>query len=1241
MKSSASAGKGYLKVLRGKSTGGSLASSQEETGTVVSGSGRGKSKIRMSDETFFAPDHEHDHGKDNNRPTLWELYMRPKTTEGTVPLPPTYQHQFVTGTTKAAALAEAAAAAGWTTTARNMNTNAATTTTTLGSGSGTPSRNEILRRQGSGSGGGGIMRSKSFGSLRSQRSQASSSSTHTVGMDNNPNPNANFIPNISLSSKNSTPNISHTLTHSNTNSNTQTQNNTSPVPHVNVMHKADRRRPNRLGKHKQSGSVTSLDSIPEASPALGATLLVPVGQGQGPINYGHNHNHNPNLNQNAGEHQHKHSESIASASTSRSHKSSASSASTTSSTSANLKLKSATSPFVHNGIGVNAMGVPAPPPMAQTTTTVGPTPDASPSMKQIKTTSTSPPRLSLHQHTGSDSLSLSTWWSEEVLGGLETGGWSGVGGRSEVQKESQREKRVQEQGRDGQAGVQFPVIGIRMQQGQGLGQGLAASESIQSKSNSDWLVSTCTTNTTTALHSLITKPVVSTTAKTNTANVNNTSTNTNASNSNCNSFAGGMSPSRMIRKNGQPLPLSKPPPRHPAPDPPSVAGPIRGLGQNQKPMHPQSTTVARINAAIAATSANAKTGVGARPNVALPSTYLPFSPGGATPLRPLPSVVASASASAPVVPSNLVNTTPAGTGTTTETNTPPNALPFQSEGLLSPPPTGGWKSPSAHTGGNGSVLSPSSSTGPDSAQLWNEIEQMMDPCMMSTIPGLHLSTALPPGARDVLKSARLAGGFGATGTVGQGQGSDSRMDEGSLPSDSLKTVGDLVGESPTGSYAEGHVQNREEKSGDGEKGDKEERDGESDESELLDDDPYEGVVQSVIARPVVEPLGLSLRTGRPAQVPLVKVSKSTSVSRDGKEEGEDENQGLLSVEKEGTNRDSIRSSTSTITITGYASPPRIVKAVSVIKRTGAYVIDNDKMEGSVSLLKQSISSPGGSSDGSAGSGSSGSPMQENLTPTTDAGVASPLFYYLDGTQTPSPRYGFDLPGLSNDKYDETDAMSESAIMRAHATIHGGLNHTRPTIVINDATSPIATSRSTETIPLSGATPLSPFQRYRGWLSAVVAPLEAFIDDSVDPREHYLDLREIAEGESGSVFSARLNSDNAEKLRLEPLVKAQDGNAIAIGQTKYVAIKSIAIVPSGSPKLVDLQRELTLMQGLWHEHVLCMDAVYVDLVEDSLWVRMELMERSLADMIGLVAEGLMLQDRMMARFAGDVCCVPFL
>lgn len=163
--------------------------------------------------------------------------------------------------------------------------------------------------------------------------------------------------------------------------------------------------------------------------------------------------------------------------------------------------------------------------------------------------------------------------------------------------------------------------------------------------------------------------------------------------------------------------------------------------------------------------------------------------------------------------------------------------------------------------------------------------------------------------------------------------------------------------------------------------------------------------------------------------------------------------------------------------------------------------------------------------------------------------------------------------------------------------------------------------STSPSPLSTpGTPTTPARRYQGWLSDIVAPLEAFIDDDTDPREHFMDLQEIAEAESGSVYAARVH--NPEAVGLPP-------------ETTFVAIKNVPILPSGSPKLVDLEKELNLIKDMIHENVLTMDALYVDLVEDSLWIRMELMERSLADVIGLVAEGLMVQERMIARFASDV------
>lgn len=384
----------------------------------------------------------------------------------------------------------------------------------------------------------------------------------------------------------------------------------------------------------------------------------------------------------------------------------------------------------------------------------------------------------------------------------------------------------------------------------------------------------------------------------------------------------------------------------------------------------------------------------------------------------------------------------------------------------------------------------------------------------------------------------------------------------------------------------------------------------------------------------------------------------------GKQKGDAE-EGLLRADDEGrqwdTSRDSSRSSTSTVMAAS------IVRGVSIARRAGAYVIDNSKVNsdqrkgGSAAPPRSSLpattlitdakhppsplSSTFGSEEGSPlTSGSSSFLSQDQQTPLTDAGLDSPLTYYLDSSSSPdasklafppSPRHYLRLSvtdTFGNTKDDEIIVSPQEGDQRAPSTSPPTPPPPRPKIVISSASSPVLPTSATS----SGTTPLTPFQRYPGWLSSVVAPLEQFIDEAIDPREYYLDLHEIAEGESGSVFASQLTKENRQKLKLPPLIKARDADDLANDRTTLVAIKSIAILPSGSPKLVDLGRELSLMKGLGYEHVLTMDAVYVDLVEDTLWIRMELMERSLADIIGLVPEGLMLQDRMIARFASDVC-----
>ncbi|KAF9451336.1 hypothetical protein P691DRAFT_724329 [Macrolepiota fuliginosa MF-IS2] len=234
--------------------------------------------------------------------------------------------------------------------------------------------------------------------------------------------------------------------------------------------------------------------------------------------------------------------------------------------------------------------------------------------------------------------------------------------------------------------------------------------------------------------------------------------------------------------------------------------------------------------------------------------------------------------------------------------------------------------------------------------------------------------------------------------------------------------------------------------------------------------------------------------------------------------------------------------------------------------------------------------------------------------------------------------------------DEEDEEGTWDTLKGNAAVvaFGGAGAARPAIIISDESASPPPEPSVKHTAKGASsslppTPLTPAQRYPGWLSGVVKPLSPFIDEAIEPRDHYADLQEIAEGESGSIFAARLVRMNVEKLRLPSEVRKRDTTELRKDEPVLVAIKIIAIAPPSSTqgktpeaqKLVDLERELKLMKGLWHENVLGLDALYVDLTEDTLWVRMELMERSLADIVGLVVDGLMLQDRMIARFARDV------
>ncbi|KAH9837713.1 kinase-like protein [Rhodofomes roseus] len=156
-------------------------------------------------------------------------------------------------------------------------------------------------------------------------------------------------------------------------------------------------------------------------------------------------------------------------------------------------------------------------------------------------------------------------------------------------------------------------------------------------------------------------------------------------------------------------------------------------------------------------------------------------------------------------------------------------------------------------------------------------------------------------------------------------------------------------------------------------------------------------------------------------------------------------------------------------------------------------------------------------------------------------------------------------------------------------------------------------------------PIPTTPRYPGWVTEVVAPLSEFIDEAADPRALFVDLREIGEGESGSVYAARVVASS----------RSRRGDHADSPETESVAIKNVPLVPNGSPKLSDLRREMSLMRGVRHQNVLSMQEVFVDIVEDALWIKMELMERSLADVLLLVDEGIVVEEKPIALFASDM------
>jgi hypothetical protein len=142
-------------------------------------------------------------------------------------------------------------------------------------------------------------------------------------------------------------------------------------------------------------------------------------------------------------------------------------------------------------------------------------------------------------------------------------------------------------------------------------------------------------------------------------------------------------------------------------------------------------------------------------------------------------------------------------------------------------------------------------------------------------------------------------------------------------------------------------------------------------------------------------------------------------------------------------------------------------------------------------------------------------------------------------------------------------------------------------------------------------------------------LSPYIHANVDPHTLFADLTPVAEGQYGPVYAAR------SLYKESPTTTPSE---------TVVAIKRISLsTQMHAVKIKQLETELSIMSELRHEHILSMEDLYLELqAEDAhgtLWVQMELMERSLADVLPLYdlyeGEGRLVHEGMIARFAQDV------
>lgn len=142
---------------------------------------------------------------------------------------------------------------------------------------------------------------------------------------------------------------------------------------------------------------------------------------------------------------------------------------------------------------------------------------------------------------------------------------------------------------------------------------------------------------------------------------------------------------------------------------------------------------------------------------------------------------------------------------------------------------------------------------------------------------------------------------------------------------------------------------------------------------------------------------------------------------------------------------------------------------------------------------------------------------------------------------------------------------------------------------------------------------------RGDTPPVLAPLALEIQ-AADPRQIFANLIEIAEGESGSVYAADI------------MIQSPAFGHPGSNRGDVVALKKVSVVTAAS-KINSVRHEMDILKGLQHENILGYHSLYF--AEDALWLRMELMDRSCADLLALYDVGLVVEEKHVACVARDV------